>query len=129
MSDLIPNCYHLVGSEFLKKSDKNIHLVKASEFDGWLIPFEYENLKKDYESRYDIIEVYDPVINEPKEIQNLLYRKQIQRSKIRKIELDVIDYAISIDRLVSDLEYDEGFISKRKIWMILYNLSIKLTKK
>ena len=48
MSDLIANCYHLVGSELLKKNERDPSLIKASEFEGWLIPFGKEIVIDNY---------------------------------------------------------------------------------
>ena len=113
MSDLIPNCYHLVNSQYLKKEDRHSCLVKASEFDGWLIPDSSKEILNQY-PQYLWERVYDPIIDESKEVQGLLYRRKSFKDQHRRIELQVLDYAIANGVLLKDLEFDEGFISKKK---------------
>ncbi len=69
MNNQNPNCYLLSGSEYLKKDERHSYLVAATLFDGWLIPFSCKENLKDYEKRFTPREVYDPVIDECKEVQ------------------------------------------------------------
>jgi len=114
MSESILNCYHLVGSELLKKSERNSALVKASEFEGWLIPFGKEIILDQYKDRFEAIQVYDPIINECDDVQKLLFRKNTLRSILNRTESEILNYANSKSCLLSDLLDDIFIDSKTK---------------
>lgn len=89
------NAYLIVGSEYLPKERRHLFLVKASNYEGWLIPINSPEIVKNYEGEFSIQPVYDPIMDESKDIQKLNYFKSIKIDEYKKKYLELDAYSKS----------------------------------
>ena len=86
------NAFFLEGSGCLRKDERHPCLVRASCFDGYLIPMkESDNaLIERYSSQFNLREVFDPIIEESKEVQRLSGILQFLTHKERNLAREVL---------------------------------------
>jgi hypothetical protein len=108
------NAYHLKGSEYLAKKDRDPVLIKADIYGGWLVPKDRIDLVKHYENRFEIELIFDPVVDAPIEIQKLVHKKQIEIDKQNKLTAKVLKYSQQKGKPLKELTDDYAIISINK---------------
>ena len=96
------NAFYLKGSAYLPKDKRHVELVKGSKYEGWLIPRDKPEIVDIYNGEYEIELVFDPIIEEPKEIQHLIYLKSIKQNEKNK------KYNEMVATLIKEYGYNES---------------------
>lgn len=100
LNSIKPNCYYLKNSQFLKKEERDPELVRSTSREGYLIPINRFDLLQKYLNRFEYEEVYDSILDKPKEVQKLTsiqaWKYDEQRKKYCEIEDRCLSLGISL---------------------------------
>jgi len=80
------NGWALQNSQYLSKEERDPSLVYSPSLCCWLIPHDHQELCEKYRERFPIAPVFDSVLNEPTQVQQLLHVQSILTQK--KADLD-----------------------------------------
>lgn len=76
-----PNAYFLKNSKYLKKEERDIELVYSPSREGYIIPITRFDLLHKYHPRYEVEEVFDSILEKPKEIQKFSSIKSFKQDQ------------------------------------------------
>lgn len=60
---MTPNAYLLRGSEYLPIKERDAALVRATQYDGYLVPLNRLDIAQKYQERFNLEEVFDPIMD------------------------------------------------------------------
>ncbi len=108
-----PNALYLTKSQYLRKEDRDPSLVRSPLMGGFLIPLSCANHNKiaeKYQKRFEIVPIFDPILNETKRVQEISELKFFAIQKRDEFIKKIITRAADMGVKLSEAKHSQDTV-------------------